>query len=344
MLSKYGIVAFGLFIRGLILLPFIALSPLAPAQTTNNPTSKVHLLFVWGTKATDTYWSTMISKTKIEESFNNDGKIGLSKDSPYVGTWKILEGENAHPKEILKECKAISTKAGANDAIFVYVLCHGATAVEDDDATGIRVHGLSPVCLNAQELKFREIGIRRSSILKAMQTKPHRLCVLITDSCSVLAGPEPKLPAVRPAPRIVRQGGTKPPSLLAKFLLTEKGVLDINSSDPNAGNMKQGELAMAWTPDPGGLKGKEYIVSAATKPFSGTVFTNAFLPFAEQRMEFDHSFPPDKFYADLKARVKEQYSATKKMVIETSSKGIEVFMSQPSQTLTRFSKDGVALP
>ena len=257
----------------------------------SSATPKVHLLFVWGTKATDTYWSTLISKKKIEDAFADPQGINLPKNSPHVGTWKSLEGDEAHPEKILRECRSISQKAGPNDAVFVYILCHGAAAVEDDDPTGPRVHGLSPVCKDAKNLDLRKIGIRRSSIMKAMQTRPHRLTVLVTDSCSTLAPPEPKAATVRAMPR----GGNP---LLREFLLKAKGTLDINSSNPLGGSMLQGELAMGWVPPSKDHPTKEgylqWAIEDPTNRYSGTVFTNTFVDFAQRRVSKTYSV--DEFY------------------------------------------------
>jgi hypothetical protein len=122
--------------------------PVQQQRAAQNANGKIHMLFVWGTKATDTHWATKISQAKIEQMFK---EIGLTKNSPQVGTYLTLDGNNATPQNIINACRQLAQNARPNDAVFVYILCHGASVVEDGDTTGTRVHALSPVCESAEK-------------------------------------------------------------------------------------------------------------------------------------------------------------------------------------------------
>ncbi len=296
--------------------------------------TKIHMLFVWGTKAEDTQWATLISKRKIEKMLD---EMGFSKKSSHVGTYHVLEGDDAHPKNILATCRALSQKAGPNDAVFVYILCHGATTIEDNDASETRIHALSPICTGGGNMDLRNIGVRRSSIMREIKSKNHRLDVLITDSCSVLQteGPDGVVD-----PCMV---GTVP--LLYQLLLTAKGTININSSHPNSDGLGRGERALGWIPIIENVSGQKYLEEASDSyGFSGTVFTNAFIETAEMRVDPNQDYPVSKFIGDLKNNLALQYEETKKMIQKTGSGGIEDFMGQPTQTLTQFNDWGVALP
>lgn len=300
--------------------------------------TKVHILFVWGTKATDTRTATMVSKKKIEAAF--EGPIGLSKGSPNNIFYGPLQGENAHPKTILDTCEKMSRAASSNDAVFVYILCHGASVIEDNDPSGTRIHALSPVCTDAKNVDMRTIGIRRSSIMRVMKSQPHRLNLLITDSCATFNGNPPKERHVRVP---FQHYPTEIRSYLARILYEAKGSYSINSSHPLKGSMNQGELAMAWVPNAGGRQGEAYLDYAAEQNHSGTVFTNAFLN-VSKRKTYDTPVSCDKFVKELKQELDTTFQSTKKMVKDTGAFGVESFMMQTTQTLTLFDDRGVPLP
>jgi len=325
---------------------------------------QIHMLFVWGTKATDTHWATRISQTKIERAFNSRDEINLPRNSRHVGTYLTLEGNNAAPQNIINACERLARNAGPNDAVFVYILCHGASVYEDDDTERTaRIHALSPMAETAENMDLRTIGIRRSTILHAMKSgSPHRFTMLVTDSCSVLRSEE-ELRQAKPYMSGAMESWRPPVlrSVLAHLLLTAEGTIDINSSHPEKGSMNQGELALAWVPSFRNVRNDRQFLRYATEDgsrmrpgvdnwgavmHSGTVFTNAFLAVAAEQREFEASARASvaEFLGDLTRNLDRQYKDTRTHVQRSGGSGIELFMQQPTQTLTHFDEMGVALP
>ena len=347
----------------------IARARIQATSTKIHIDSKIHMLFVWGTKATDTRVATEISKKKIEDLISMmQGSLeelaeGLgNRNHNYVGTVLTLEGNDASPQNILDACRKLAQNARPNDAVLVYILCHGASVVEDDDTTGTRVHALSPLAENAENLNLRTIGIRRSSILREMKSSQHRLDMLVTDACSVLRS-EPKLGRERMQDRMDSASWDEfriDVPVLVPLLLAAEGTININSSHPDKGSMNQGELALAWVPTrtvESYEEGRNWVFDDSDK-FSGTVFTNAFVEVGGRmvRLNLRRSSPettsrellkhasPEAFFSQLSSSLSKHYTATKKHVQDSRGSGIEVFMQQQTQTLTLFDDRGVALP
>jgi hypothetical protein len=297
------------------------------------------MLFVWGTKATDTYWATMISKTKMERALatphNKVSGIGLGKNEPHVANYITLEGNNATAKNINDISWKLSQAAGPNDAVLVYILCHGATTHEDNDtAQQNRIHLLSPNCDNAQNMKPRELGIRRSTIWKNITSKPHRLNMLITDSCT---------PVYQEGEReVTGPAAIDTESALYKVLMEGRGLLNINSTDPNCNN-GTGELAMGWVPIIPGKTGNSFLEESLMYDYSGTVFTNAFISLAEKRIDINDSYTIDQFYVDLKPGLVRQFESLINFLDKTNDPSIKKFDKQGTQTLTKFYDNGVAI-
>jgi hypothetical protein len=198
--------------------------------------------------------------------------------------------------------------------------------------------------------------------------------MLVTDSCSALRKEE-KLPEKkqgRMSPKDSYAAGFVP--ALTVLLLSSQGTININSSHPNKGNMNLGELAMAWVPIFQNVPENRYLSEVMWRynamwlevwpPFdpepcpTGTVFTNAFLSVAEGGVYIEvdkgqvfangEPFSPERFREEFLKDLRENLSATYKEVkdyaIKNSAVGMEAFMMQQTQTLTRFDDRGVALP
>jgi len=272
---------------------------------------KIHMLFVWGTKATDTKEAVKISQKKItfglwlsnlddlsgSEHIEYSGEFDENSHPPaflwyprFLRTYIALEGDEASPSNIIEACRKLAQNAKPNDAVFVYMLCHGASIIEDGDTTETRIHALSPICKDANNMDLRTIGIRRSTILEAMKSTQHRLDMLVTDSCSALRIEPPKQ---KERDRDKDKGGSGvhsgfcPVPILISLLLSARGTININSSSPFDGNMKRGELALAWVPSSEYTNeyyrrefpyspDSNYFYKASFVPYAGTVFTNAF--------------------------------------------------------------------
>ena len=331
-------------------------------------TPKIHMLFVWGTKATDTEAAVKISQAKIEPLFcpYDDERAMVSMSASdyrkYIGTYISLEGDNASPQNIIKECRKLAQNAKPNDAVFVYMLCHGASIIEDGDTTETRIHALSPICKDAKNMDLRTIGIRRCTILEAMKSTQHRLDMLVTDSCSVFRN-DPPLGKVKIEP--IGTVDTEGLPALIALLLTEKGTININSTHPNRGGMDRGELAMAWVPNrlsgeggqvylkrvvmgnvPPGTSDinyhKAYDEAHRHRDFAGTVFTNAFLEIAlydlveldaERRIVIRDWDTDDKLWRD-----KDPHGLPVPPIIRREPVSSKKFLSDLSEALNRWYK------
>ncbi len=311
----------------------------------------VYLLFVWGSLDPNTLRGVEIRQKKIEAALEEDRSSyastakregllntagGLASLKPYIKRKITLKGSEATNANIVRACRELSNAAEPNDAVLVYILCHGA-AIKGTD--GKLRHGLAPIATSAQNLQMNRHGIARGTIMKAIKSKPHRLNLLITDSCSATVKFEPLEEALVTNPK----GPVNP--YLVSFLLEAEGSLNINSSRPETG-WEVGELARGFAPakwegvpsDPGERD--------AYEKYAGTVFTNAFLQLAESTDYIpEKELTPEKFFEKLRKLLDFQYSKVQSYLRETNQVGaLSGFMQQSTQTLTRFDDDSVAIP
>lgn len=281
------------------------LGMLEPAMAARNP--KIHVLFVWGTKATDTRQNCLQTRENFEKCMAD---IGIRSGGKYIASFTSLAGDDAHPETILRHCNRMAQQAGSDDAIFVYILCHGCSTHLDGVPKTKQnlIHALSPVASDAEHMNLREIGIKRSSIIRAMKGGNHRLTVLITDACSGYnenrAGGHDFIPSSF--------------SQLMYVLLNSTGTINWNSTDPEGGNLGQGELAL----------GKE----------NGTIFTFAFLKVACKNVS--KGITANDFFNQLGGALVDSFEKTKRELF--SMPGAEAFSDQKQQTLTQFDDEGHA--
>ncbi|MDR2754241.1 MAG: hypothetical protein LBC20_00910 [Planctomycetaceae bacterium] len=327
-----------------------------PSQNKNQ-TPQIHALFVWGTNDKSIYWVTKVCREKIVRTFNEpaftnlclfdyyrlpEDKAGLIPKSEHIGSFVELEGDNAHPTKILEECRKISQKADINDAVFVYMLCPSTGEYgEDDHEQKNKVHVLSPVCTNAKNPDIHNIGIQRSSIMREIKSKPHRLDVLITDSCftQIIGAPE--------YVTICRLGRDPEHKIskLEKLLLNAHGTINIHSFDFNKGSRHE-ELTPGWIPTIEDDK-QEYLERASNNHlYSGTVFTNAFVNLALTEIPKDEEYSAEDFIKELKHNLKEEFNETINWLKEKYDNSIETkqLLLQETQTLTQFDDLGVTVP
>lgn len=295
----------------------------------------VYALFVWGTLDENIAWATKVTQRKVLTNFYE-----AVRPSHCNFFCKSLEGQDAHPKNILAACDEFSRKAGKNDVVFVYVLCHGG---QTDDSWANqhsdikkRVHFLSPIAGKADDLKANEIGIRRASIMLKLKENPHRLDILITDSCTG------KIPTASPKP-LVRHVFLRPETTkLAKILDEGKGTINVNSTDPDY-DRGEGQLALGWLPfidDVNGkrLTGEAYFEAASIRPNAGTVFGNAFSKIITEKS--DEKYTLDDFCDELKKRLDDKFQETIEYLDSQGDKSVQVFIRQGTQTLCKFNRFG----
>lgn len=276
---------------------------------------KVHVLLVWATNDPNTVKSATAAKEVFESTIAGAGIRGKypgETDEQYASCMTAsitsLSGNDAHPRNILAHCERMAQEAGPNDALFVYILCHGVSIYLDGHTNDPEylIHVLSPVATGNTDagLDIRNIGIKRYSILKAMKSRKHRLDVLITDSCSTLSRNPVKPP--------------KQPSLdekrLSYLLKSTSGTINWNSSNPLGGYNRKGETAIG-TPN-------------------GTLFTKAFLDVALSKARSGES--QELFFNDLKAELIKVFKEEKRKARESEGDDILWFSNQDQQTLTKF--------
>lgn len=306
--------------------------------------TKVYVLFVWGTEDENLADSTQISREKIESLFRE-----LENAYP-EGVFETtrLQAEAAHPINIIKACERIAKKAGPNDAILVYALCHGAVFQYSD---GKFRHGLSPIAKSGDSLDLESIGIRRGTIMRILDSYPHRLNALITDSCSGVYLPNK---IGRPGLPQSLKGVNASDCYLASILIKARGNININStrlsSRGRPAELANGYVVRGVKPNQTTeifKKVKSSGVESLDKRelevyrFGGTVFTNAFFEVASKRDYDQESVNVESFIDVLREEQHRYYKVWFDYLISVGVSGR--FISQQTQTVTQYDEDGVPI-
>lgn len=203
---------------------------------------------------------------------------GLSKND--VKTYKTLEGQEALPENIMKVCREVSEEAGENDAIVVFISSHGVTNKGTDNVSR---QGFAPVAPSKANLDILKKGIQRKTILDCLSEKPHRLIVLLSDSCASPSAEEPAPGAAPVAEQATQKGQVPYPKdtpYFKMFLQKAHGVVNINSVD-------NGQAAM-------------YYSKSLDASSLGTLFINAFYRFATNGFYLESELNPTDFYRLLR--------------------------------------------
>lgn len=263
---------------------------------------KIHVLFVWGTNAVDTRQVTVNTKKTFESGM---ASIGICPNGKYISSFTSLSGDKAHPKYILQQCKRMAQQAGEDDALFVYILCHGRSVHLNDVKKTPQnlIHALSPVAPNSDNMNLSSIGIKRSSIIKAMKSGKHRLNVLITDSPSLYTDSVHSL--LRP--RAI-------PSCLMYILLNNSGTINWSSTDPVGDNLRQGELSLGNA--------------------DGAIFSSVFIRISSSSYKNDKSrITISDLFNRLGSALVDASKDTQRKIFRSGGR-------QKQQTLTEFDDDG----
>ncbi|MBR0225598.1 MAG: caspase family protein [Thermoguttaceae bacterium] len=310
----------------------------------------IYMLFVWGTSDPGVRDGVEISKRKIEAAFVEDNSPyasvakrekltntagGLVALNPRIREKRTLEGASASGENILKNCRELAAAAGPNDAVMVYILCHGA-AIKGPD--GKRRHGLAPIATDPNNMQLNRYGIARGTIMREITSKPHRLDMLITDSCSSSAKFELRDDGEQ-------NGGAGPTNpYLYEFLLNARGYVNVNSSRPET-NLSPAEQAKGFAPAHWSSVPADEVEREKYEKFAGTVFTNAFLRVAETEEFTEDDFELENFFKKLRKALDDQYAMTKQFLNDTNqADAFADFNRQATQTLVRFNNDSEAFP
>ncbi len=284
----------------------IALLTLLEPAMARDP--KIHVLFVWGTKARDT--RNIVERSR--RMFENDmATIGIRAGGRYIASFTCLSDNEAHPVSILEHCKKMAQYADPDDALFVYILCHScAVHLNGADKTPENhVHALSPIATDADHMNLGTIGIKRSSIIKAMKSKEHRLNVLITDSASEYTS------------EMLRVRCLCADSSFLYLLLNGIGTINWGSTNPIGCSDGSGEVSIVT--------------------HDRTLFMNAFLSHSVQHgmVKRYQKITSDDFFNELGSVLVDDYKEAKNS-IEEDIRISPKFRQQDQQTLTEFDDDG----
>lgn len=305
------------------------LGMLEPAMAERNP--KIHVLFVWGTNATDTRQNCLQSRETFE---NCMADMGIRSGGKYIASFTSLSGDDAHPKKILEHCQRMAQEAGPDDALFVYILSHGCCVYPKNapETKENLINVLSPAAADGAHMNLREVSIKRSSIIKAMKSGSHRLNVLITDSSScIFASSSNGAESLsfnyndRSIDSVLElcsqyddDSSSDSVNSLMSILLNCRGTINWNSTSPFGGHSQTGEIAIGNN--------------------EGTLFTQAFIKVAGKRMKSSSQPSVDAFFNQLGSSLFDTFKEAKRNARNTA--GFIIFIDQSQQTLTVFDDNG----
>ncbi len=290
----------------------------------------IHIILIVSTTDPATKTSHLIWKERIEDALSGnfyEGKYSfLQPNSLYradrigglgkgdVATYIVLEEDEARPEKIREVCKGVAAKAGADDAIAVFMVSHGGTVRGDD---GVVRHALSPVARSSKDIRMDKIGIKRGSIIKWLNEESyhHRLVVLVTDSCATPFNFPTDVAAVQSQSTFIPEFLPKRDCYLKRFLEEAEGVVNINTTN-------YGEESR----NPTFRDDKE---NCANDRRVGTRFSYAFLKFATNGIYLESELNPEGFYRLLSLELSQEISNFKVISPEMQCK----------QTLTSFKED-----
>jgi uncharacterized protein (TIGR03000 family) len=171
-------------------------------QATNQKTTdpgKVHALFCLDTDEKKIGKSCRSDVAKLKAWYEQT--LPLERQ----GTTEFITAADFSVESVLSHCSNLQTQP--DDKIFVYLGCHG------------EFHG------NEHVLKLNGKELHRSKLLETLKRHPHKLLVLITDSCGTVTKETP------------RDVSHKKPTewkdcAFKTMILKATGVADINSASP----------------------------------------------------------------------------------------------------------------
>ncbi|MBR4752889.1 MAG: hypothetical protein IK077_14125 [Thermoguttaceae bacterium] len=349
------------------------------ARNSNGEIGKIYMLTVWtgtardatkenndpGTPSRDYDFKLMVESSR-EFFESNLGAIGLDAsggDKDVFGEYVVLSGADTTPQKIVDVISDLASKAGENDALFVYILSlYGGTAVQETrynealsnaaDLEDERDHFIMPLIdsatINAQD------SILRSNLLYWMRSRKHRLDVLITDSSSSSS------PFVIPCEMLadvpLAYDASANPALLNsankafRYLLTHaSGAYSWNSTNPksfwrvrNIDDLARTSPQMSDLVEIRDSSSRDREASCGHIR-SGSVFNRAFVCAASRPIvNPEKGYDFDDFFQDLGRDYDDLYAEYWKAVFDdgyqTSSSALRV-LPQGKSTLTAFNAE-----
>lgn len=285
-----------LYIWVIILLTVLVLKTgnSACAQYASDPGPyRVYVLCIWGdadknrdnvrtVKTTEEYLMKFFAdiQKKWKKDDEKSGKIrSFSIESLY--------GSKTSRDEILKKCREVSEKAGPDDVVFIYVLCHGGHVKGSLEHT----HFFTPTALSADSWTKDDIIYRRE-IQEILNENEHRLNILITDTCAHVTSKK----SVGSSKRGILTTVPEFPaydSIFNDFV----GTININSTSWKGGMGKKGEMAIGSS---------DY----------GTAFTRALISTLQQETQPSRYTKP-KFLDALQMETNQSFNELKRSFKKT---------------------------
>ncbi|MBR0238077.1 MAG: caspase family protein [Thermoguttaceae bacterium] len=198
-----------------------------------------------------------------------------------------LYGSKTSRDEILKKCREVSEKAGPDDVVFIYVLCHGGHVKGSLEHT----HFFTPTALSADSWTKDDIIYRRE-IQEILNENEHRLNILITDTCAHVTSKK----SVGSSKRGILTTVPEFPaydSIFNDFV----GTININSTSWKGGMGKKGEMAIGSS---------DY----------GTAFTRALISTLQQETQPSRYTKP-KFLDALQMETNQSFNELKRSFKKT---------------------------
>ncbi len=282
---------------------------------------QVHVLCIWGdadkksgnnktVKATEEHMMKFFAD--IQKKWDEDAKKTGNKRTILI---ESLYGSRTSRDEILQKCTEISQKAGPDDVVFVYALCHGAHEVGNQE----HKHFFVPTAKDSGDNSFSEEDkIYRKEIQDILNENEHRLNILITDTCGHVT---PKK-SVGSSSRGILKTIPKFPaydSIFNDFV----GSININSTSWEGGFNNKGETAIGSS---------DY----------GTAFTRALISTMNEEAP-PSRFTKPKFLETLQEETNQSFNELKRS-FEKNGDSMYIFISdQETQNVSEYDEDGNAV-
>lgn len=291
------------------------------AQYSFDPGSyDVHVLCIWGDADKKTGNNKTVKVTEehlmkffadIQKKWDEDAKKSGNKRNILI---ESLYGSKTSRDEILKKCTEISKKAGPDDVVFVYVLCHGA----HESGTAEHKHFFVPTATSSNGNSFSEEDkIYRKEIQDILNENEHRLDILITDTCGHVTPksfhshsrgmlkPIPKFPAYD--------------SIFNDFV----GSININSTSWEGGSDNKGEAAIGSS---------DY----------GTAFTRALISTLNEEAPPSRYTKP-KFLESLQKETDQSFHELKQSFEKNGDSMYIEISDQETQSVSEYDEEGNAV-
>ena len=311
-----------LYIWIIILLTVLVLKTGTPAcaQYASDPGPyQVYVLCIWGDadKNRDNVKTVKTTEECLMKFFADIQKKWKEEDekSGKIRSFSIesLYGSRTSRDEILKKCREVSEKAGPDDVVFIYVLCHGGHVKGSLEHT----HFFIPTALSADSWTKDDIIYRRE-IQEILNENEHRLNILITDTCAHVTSKK----SVGSSKRGILSTVPEFPaydSIFNDFV----GTININSTSWKGGMGKKGEMAIGSS---------DY----------GTAFTRALISTLQQETQPSRYTKP-KFLDALQVETNQSFNELKRSFEKNQDGLFYSILEQETQSISEYDEDGNAI-